>query len=127
MHNIDNNIYMNEKPSDKEQMELRRALIKSHTEMPDVEKEWERFRQTIIDDSDEETMNTSRRHLYRWVAGVAAAVILAIVCVIPSRKTTSVEVFSAKADAMDIVISTDGGEKKVVKDEKILAFVPAKK
>ena len=38
MHNIDNNIYMNEKLSDKEQMELRRALIKAHTEMPDVEK-----------------------------------------------------------------------------------------
>lgn len=127
MHNIDNNIYMNEKPSDKEQMELRRALIKSHTEMPDVEKEWERFRQTIIDDSEEEQVTTRSKHLYSWVAGVAAAIILAIVCVMPSRKTTSVEVFSAKADATDIVISTDDGEKQVVKDEKTLAFVPSNK
>lgn len=127
MHNIDNNIYMNEKPSDKEQMELRRALIKSHAEMPDVEEEWKRFSQTIIDDSEEEQVTTRSKHLYSWVAGVAAAIILAIVCVTPSRKTTSVEVFSAKADATDIVISTDDGEKQVVKDEKTLAFVPSNK
>lgn len=127
MQNNNNNIYMNEEPSDKEQMDIRRALIKSHAEMPNVEEEWKRFRQTIIDDSDEETMKTSRRHLYRWVAGVAAAIILAIVCMTPSRKTAPVEIFSAKTDAMDIVISTDDGEKRVVKNEKTLTFVPQKK
>ncbi len=115
MHNTDNNIHTNDEPSAMEQMELRRALIKSQAEMPDVEEEWKRFSQTITDDSEEEQVTTRSIHLYRWVAGVAAAIILAIVCVMPSRKTTSVEVFSAKADATDIVISTDDGEKQVVK------------
>ncbi len=125
MDNDMNHIYQEEEPTLFEQLELRRALIKSQIEMPDVEEEWKHFSQTLDEESGEVVVASSRKRLWMWVSGVAAAVVLLVLLSLPWEKSSSsVEVFSAKTDAKDVVVSSDDGEVRVVKNQKTLAFAP---
>lgn len=114
-------------PSDFEVLEVRRALHRGRVATPDVDKAWERFRETIIEEpavESEQPVSRFNRPLILKVIAAAAAVAMFVVLLTPvlkAKKDKSIEVFTAVAGTQQVTVTTDDGTPQVVKG-KSLAF-----
>lgn len=114
-------------PSHFEVLEVRRALHKGRVADPDVDKAWERFRQTLEADrqssEESETVRPARSAMLRWVVGIAAGLLLllGLTAFLKPHDRGHVQVFTADNASQQLTITADDGTPQVT-TEKALAF-----
>ena len=119
-------------PTDYELLELRRAINRERLAIPDVDKEWSKWKESVYEKEQQEIAEekSSRssvmitRMKYFLAAAAAVALLLVVRGLWQNESPSPNEVFTANPDSKDVVFSTDGGEMNVVKD-KTLAFTPS--
>ncbi len=121
-----NDDMLSDMPSDFEVLEVRRALNRGRVDTPDVDKAWERFRQTIEEDpsfgNETPVSRFNRPLLLKLIVAAAAVAVLAVLFlpVLKEKKDKSIEVFTAVAGTQQVTVTTDDGKPQVVKGKPLV-------
>lgn len=110
----------NFKPTEREELACRSAILREHAPKPDIASEWERISRTL--DIDIETgrkarLRTIGRRCLYGIAAVAAVALLFFVFTNQPRSSKPVRVFSANHAAKEVILTTPDGAQKIMKND----------
>lgn len=116
------NQHTDDTPTIHEELELRRALIHSKLDVPDVDAEWDRFVKKVEENHDGEVEISPARSYLHFFGIAAAIIVLLVLGVWYTHHGTSVTVFHARHTPNGIVVRADDKVIEVVQQKKSLLF-----